>query len=271
MDKDAVQDRPKWLQVLRNAGQATSQHIDSYVEYLIAFIQDLIHKTVPNRKRNRTSYSQPWWTTEVAELVAKERRARRAWTRTHTDQAWDDLTEASKAKRKRIASAKQAHWRQSVHEASISREGVRKLAKWARTKSFLPPEPPQMPDIHWRGRTYDTIEGKAKALCERFYPTVEADMEDIIDHELELPYPELGMDRRISMDEIWAVLRKVKPDKCPGADNIPSRFLKAMGLPLVRALQSLITAVITASYFPARFVLQGQLCSASHKSQTLPT
>jgi hypothetical protein len=59
-----------------------------------------------------------------------------------------------------------------------------------------------MPDMHQHGRTYDTIEGKAKALCERFYPIVEADMEDITDHEFELPYPELEMDQRISTDEI---------------------------------------------------------------------
>jgi len=32
-----------------------------------------------------------------------------------------------------------------------------------------------------------------------------------------------------------------------------NRFLKAIGSPLVQALQSLITAVITASYFPVRF------------------
>lgn len=59
-----------------------------------------------------------------------------------------------------------------------------------------------MPDMYRHGRTHDTIEGKAKALYERFYPIVEADMEDITDHEFEMPYPELEMDQRISTNKI---------------------------------------------------------------------
>ena len=36
-------------------------------------------------------------------------------------------------------------------------------------------------------------------------------------------------------------------------DKILNRFLKAMGEPLVRALQALITAVFKVSYYPKRF------------------
>ena len=67
-----------------------------------------------------------------------------------------------------------------MHEASISTEGIWKLAKWARTKSFLPIEPPQMLDMQWQDTTYSTIEGKAKALCRRFYPNVEANTSDVL-------------------------------------------------------------------------------------------
>ena len=45
----------------------------------------------------------------------------------------------------------------------------------------------------------------------------------------------------------------MKPDKCPRADEIPNRFLQAMGEPLVKAMQALVTAVIKLSYFPQRF------------------
>ena len=61
------------------------------------------------------------------------------------------------------------------------------------------------------------------------------------------------MEQQVVADDIRAVLRSVKPDKCPGADEIPNRFLQAMGEPLVKAMQSLITAVIKLSYFPQRF------------------
>ena len=42
----------------------------------------------------------------------------------------------------------------------------------------------------------------------------------------------------------------MKPDKCPGADDIPNRFLQAMGEPLIKALQGLAAAVLKASYYP---------------------
>ena len=180
MNSEAAADRAKWLLPLAGAEQATREQIDNYAEYLVGFIQTLISQTVPY-KQARTQFSKPWWNTEVADVVVEERRARRAWTRTHTDQAWEEFKAATNAKRQRIASAKQAHWRRSVHEASISKEGIWKLAKWARTKSYLPPEPPQIPNIQWQGAVYTATEDKARALCKRFYPAVEADIEDITD------------------------------------------------------------------------------------------
>ena len=142
MNSEAITDGAKWLQPISNATQASRLQIDRYVNYLVEFIQSLIHKTVPRHRQARTRYSKPWWNKEVADLVIEERRARRTWTRTHTDQAWEDLTKATTAKKQLIASAKQAYWRKSVYKASISREGIWKLVKWARTKSHLPLEPP---------------------------------------------------------------------------------------------------------------------------------
>jgi hypothetical protein len=143
-----------------------------------------------------------------------------------------------------------------VYKASISIEGIWKLAKWARTKSFLPIEPPQMPDMQWQGTTYSTIEGKAKALCGRFYPNVEADTSDVEPGLRQLgAREELEMEQWVVADDIQAVLRSIKPDKCPRADEIPNRFLQAIGEPLVKAMQSLITIVIKLSYFPQRFRL----------------
>jgi hypothetical protein len=83
---------------------------------------------------------------------------------------------------------------------------------------------------------------------------VEADTSDVEPGLRQLgAREELEMEQRVVADDIRAVLRSVKPDKCPGADEIPNRFLQAMGEPLVKAMQSLITAVIKLSYFPQRF------------------
>ena len=113
-----------------------------------------------------------------------------------------------------------------------------------------------MLDMQWQDTTYSTIEGKAKALCGRFYPNVEADISDV---ELGLHQlgarEELEMEQRVVADDIQAVLQSVKPDKCPRVDEILNRFLQAIGEPLVKAMQSLITTVIKLSYFLQRFWL----------------
>ena len=199
--------------------------------------------------------AQAWWTPKVSEAIAAERRAHRQWSSTRTDSAWDSYIAASKAKRQQIASAKQAHWRQSVHEASVSTEGIWRLAKWARTKSHLPPEPAKMPDLQWQGAQLGTVSGKARALYERFYPETEAELQDITDRDFQhdLPGRTLEMSQLVTEEDVQDIVQRVKLDKCPGSDEIPNRFLQAMGEPLIKALQALITAVFKVNYYPKRF------------------
>ena len=82
----------------------------------------------------------------------------------------------------------------------MSTEGIWKLAKWARTESLLPIKPPQMPDMQWQGTTYSTIEGKAEALCGRFYPNVVADTSDV-----ELGLRRLGVREELEIEQQVAI------------------------------------------------------------------
>ena len=63
------------------------------------------------------------------------------------------------------------------------------------------------------------------------------------------------MEQQVVVDEIQAVLQSIKPNKYPRVDEILNRFLQAIGEPLVKAMQSLITAVIKLSYFLQCFQL----------------
>jgi hypothetical protein len=65
-----------------------------------------------------------------------------------------------------------------------------------------------------------------------------ADLSDITNTEFE---DELHSDahtisQRVTCEEVRTIVRKMKPDKSPGADEIPNRFLQTLGEPLVRAL-----------------------------------
>ena len=93
-----------------------------------------------------------------------------------------------------------------------------------------------MLDMQWQGTTYSTIEGKAKALCRRFYPNVEANTSDVLGLRRLDAREELEIEQQVVVDKIRAVLQSVKPDKCPRADEIPNCFLQAIGEPLVKAI-----------------------------------
>ena len=67
----------------------------------------------------------------------------------------------------------------------------------------------------------------AVALAEKFYLAVEADLEDIADPELlgSAHNAELHIDQKVAAEEVYRALKRTNPDKCPGADEIPNRFL----------------------------------------------
>ena len=112
-----------------------------------------------------------------------------------------------------------------------------------------------MPDLQWQGAQLGTVSGKARALYERFYPETEAELQDITDRDFQhdLPGRTLEMSQLVTEEDVQDIVRRVKPDKCPGSDEIPNRFLQAMGEPLIKALQALITAVFKVNYYPKRF------------------
>jgi exonuclease III len=216
----------------------TIEQVDNYIHYLTTFIQNLIHQTVPTARISK--HSKLWWNEEVGNAIKEERRARRRWNTYHSEESWNNFQISTQLKKKLITKAKQAHWRQGLHEASISPEGIWKLVKWAHTKSYKPPQSVKMPDIQYSQGLATTNEEKADALRQRFYPIVQANLEDIQGPQEQVT--ELLLDQEATQEEIQKILSKVKPDKCPGADGIPYRILKAMGQPLVIVLAQLITS-----------------------------
>jgi retron-type reverse transcriptase len=110
-----------------------------------------------------------------------------------------------------------------------------------------------MPDIQYNQGLAISNEEKAAALRQRFYPIVQANLEDIQDCNPQEQVVELLLDQEATQEEIQQILSKVKPDKSPGADGIPYRILKAMGQPLVIILAQLITSCWKLEYFPQQF------------------
>ena len=114
-----------------------------------------------------------------------------------------------------------------------------------------------MPDLGWNNKLYCTAEEKAEALGERFYPFTNAKLDDIdtekvffVDYSSEQA---IQTTATTTTEEIQSILMGSRPDKCPGSDGIPNRFLKAMGSALVKMLTKLINTCLRLSYFPKQF------------------
>ena len=70
-----------------------------------------------------------------------------------------------------------------VHEATEKPGGIWRLAKWARTKSHLPPPIPQFPTLQTENGLATTFEEKERALRMKFFPPPpEADLSDIANY-----------------------------------------------------------------------------------------
>jgi hypothetical protein len=192
----------------------------------------------------------------VAQAVHNTRLARRRWHRHETEAAWEDFVAAQRAKQRIIARAKQAYWRNSLHDASSSPQGIWNIARWARTKSHLPPNPPRVPTLHRGDTITSTEQEKVELLCDRFYPNTQADLEDVTDATFEdhTFQDHLSIDQLlvVSPQDIHIALHRTKPCKCPGINGIPNGFLCDMGEPLINAFTALTNQCWHAEYFPAQ-------------------
>ncbi len=224
--------------------------IDSSVGFLISWMKEVIDQHVPMSKP--APFCVPRWSEEIKELVVEARRAFRRHRRNPSELAWQEYLEANKAKGAAISRAKRRCFEEAIEKAC--KEGgksIWRLAKWAKSKSFLPPALPSMPTLTTPQGPATTPEAKCEALKARFFPPIPAaDLSDIPDFQ----YPaEKFLSTTISIEEIASALCKARPHKAPGPDDIPIFFLKLLGRPLLEYLQPLFQACLHLSYHPIHF------------------
>ncbi|PPJ53230.1 hypothetical protein CBER1_11842 [Cercospora berteroae] len=126
-----------------------------------------------------------------------------------------------------------------------------RLAKWARTSAYTPPPLPYFPTITDRNGRHTTNEAKANALADHFFPPpIPADLNDIGHH---IYPPELDIPQEVTPGDVAAVLKRLPPDKAPGPDGIPNRFLRECRGILARPLAALFQECLKRAYHPTPF------------------
>jgi hypothetical protein len=102
-----------------------------------------------------------------------------------------------------------------------------------------------MPAFTTLTSTTYTIQEKAEALKQRFYPNIEVNLSDIRDTSLSnesFPHNIIEIDHVATKEEVIKVLKRLRLFKALERDGIPNRLLKTISLKLVQAIANLITA-----------------------------
>jgi hypothetical protein len=160
-DKATLTQRARELDLLPK-NYENCKDIDAGVDSLVRWIKEAAAQQIPLSKP--VFFSVPWWSSELTRLVRNARRARRWHKRRPCAEAWRVYLEALNAKGEAIKKAKAAHFKQAVAEAARGRRGIWPLAKWAKTRSHLPPTPPSIPNLVIPSGTATTLVEMAEAL-----------------------------------------------------------------------------------------------------------
>jgi Reverse transcriptase (RNA-dependent DNA polymerase)/Endonuclease-reverse transcriptase len=255
MDKDLVTAEAKTLKI--SLPLSSPEALDSAADQLIQQLQRIADVSTPQRK---TSYGQgePWWNKEVEDAVAEASTAHRSYCAVASQYTWTRLHKATRKQRQTIQEARTRCWRLALARASKQPKTLWRLQRWARLRSHAPQEPPMMPPLRRSEEAPQsafTHKEKSETLAGRFFPSTEADLQDIEDTTWEeaTTQQRFHIEKAVTAEEIEEKL-KWGAWKAPGpSDDLPVGFLKACGRPLSTILAAITQASFDLEYFPKRF------------------
>jgi hypothetical protein len=138
---------PLWKKANKEARRKKAREIGSVpcnfsfiseIDFLISWIKGVIAEHVPLSKL--APFCAPWWSEEIGKLVEEARRAFRKYRRNLTEVATQEYLLAHKTKVAAISKATRRCFEEAIETASKEAgKSFLRLAKWAKSKSFLPP------------------------------------------------------------------------------------------------------------------------------------
>ena len=227
----------------------TPKDLDQYCNDLITAIQRLIDTLIPKSRGGPPR--NLWWNQKTFTAYQDLKHAEHAHNRHPTDTTWDRVLTARATRRRVNRKAGRRSWRTGLHELSKTRQGIFKVADWARCESWKTPNIAHLPALKTGlNQITRTFEGKAKALAQKFFPQSTATIDDLADTT---PLPTLTGQATTSIDEVRQVLRRTSDWKAPGNDSIPNGVLNAMDMELAARLCMIVDASWQLGHFPAIF------------------
>ena len=223
------------------------------IEEIVTDLTQAIHRAIDGSTpwSRPCSYSKPWWTPECQEVVHQTRRLRRVFTRTQTEEAWQEYLQAKNRKGKVIAKAKRTDFRERMRDAGEAQGALWHTARWARQRAEGKATQIAIPTL--RQGTEEAPDPRSKAeMLKRthFPPPVVAELSDIEDYR----YPiEVEMSETLTDKEVTQVIQQTAKDKAPGTDWIPNRALHRVATVSPALLQRIFQRCLDLGVHPARW------------------
>ena len=229
--------------------------LEDYARYVMDFTTFLSRQH--GRLQRLSPRSHSWWSPEVARAVSDYRLALRG------RHDLDNLLSARRQRNSTIRRAKAASFRGFVHHVAGEPQALWKMARWGRTASHIPPEPPAVPPLKSPGPRDQPIPESARRplassfpekvdlLRAQFFP--EPDPADLSDIPLDPPGNSEAPRWEITEEEVAKAIQSLPNKKAPGATGVPNSFLKAMGPRLAAALALITQACLDWEYYPQTF------------------
>jgi hypothetical protein len=192
----------------------------------------------------------------VEDAYATAKREHRNYIAAPSDVKWQRYQQAAKSVTKIVEDAKSSSWKRAVAATAHKQEDLWRLERWARLRSWSPPESTTIPPLRrseGETGTQNSHNGKAELFAERFFPDPRADPEALQAARKQRPNCEFIMFQRVKIDEIKDIIRNSRPWKAPEDNGLSIGFLKACGKPLFKALAAFAFSSFQAAYFPKRF------------------
>ena len=234
----------------------TSQDsLEDYAQYVLDFTTSLSRQH--GRLQRLSPKSRSWWSPEVAKAISDYRLALRR------QQDPGRLLAARHQRNSTIRRAKAASFRGFIHHIAGEPQALWKMARWGRTASYTPPEPPAVPSLKPSDLGDQPLLGsqarplassfqeKVDLLRAQFFP--EPDSADLSDIPPDPPEDSGGARWEITQEEVAKVIQSLPNRKAPGATGVPNSFLKAMGPRLAAALTLVTQTCLDWEYYPQAF------------------
>ncbi|EAQ89439.1 hypothetical protein CHGG_06058 [Chaetomium globosum CBS 148.51] len=114
--------------------------------WLVEELQRIAEVATPRKKANR-GHGSPWWSVEVQEAQGEARRAERECKAAPSEHNKERLNQGLRALAATINKEKTKTWRTTMQKATHKTDLLWSLERWARCRSFAPPDPPKLPAL----------------------------------------------------------------------------------------------------------------------------